>query len=78
MEVRFCEKCGKETEHKEIVKQKPSKYGKSKKEQFKAFLEGFFSGSASPALASLDLLDRYVECQECHHRTLENHGDEFQ
>ncbi|WP_337916105.1 hypothetical protein [Vibrio cholerae] len=37
----FCEKCGKQTEHKELIKQKPSKYGKSKKEQFKAFLEGF-------------------------------------
>ena len=42
MSTRFCEKCGKETEHKELIKQKPSKYGKSKKEQFKAFLEGFF------------------------------------
>lgn len=41
MSDRFCEKCGKQTEHKEIIKQKPSKYGKSKKEQFKAFLDGF-------------------------------------
>lgn len=78
MAMQFCDKCCKETEHKEIIKQKPSKYGKSKKEQFKAFLEGFFSGTASPVLASLELLDRYVECQECGHRKLENHGDEFQ
>jgi len=78
MTVQYCEKCNKDTEHKEIMKQKPSKYGKSKKEKFKAFLEGFFSGTASPVLASLDLLDRYVECQTCHHRKLENHGDEFQ
>lgn len=47
MTVQYCEKCNKDTEHKEIMKQKPSKYGKSKKEQFKAFLEGFFSGTAS-------------------------------
>ncbi|WP_041396076.1 hypothetical protein [Photobacterium profundum] len=78
MAMQFCEKCCKKTEQKEIIKQKPSKYGKSKKEQFKAFLEGFFSGTASPVLASLELLDRYVECQDCGHRKLENHGDEFQ
>ncbi|WP_053029319.1 hypothetical protein [Vibrio cholerae] len=29
------------------MKQKPSKYGKSKREQFKAFLDGFFSSSAA-------------------------------
>lgn len=78
MGVRYCEKCGKETEHKELIKQKPSKYGKSKKEQFKAFLEGFFGGVASPLGASLDLIDRYVECSECGNKTLENYGDEFQ
>ncbi|HHF3110242.1 TPA: hypothetical protein ACPJ1P_004774 [Vibrio diabolicus] len=78
MSTRFCEKCGKETEHKELIKQKPSKYGKSKKEQFKAFLEGFFGGVASSVGASLDLIDRYMVCQKCGHKTLENQGDEFQ
>ena len=73
----FCEKCGKQTEHKELIKQKPSKYGKSKKEQFKAFLEGFFGGVASPVGASLDLINRYVVCSECGHKTLDNQGDEF-
>ncbi len=73
----FCEKCGKQTEHKELIKQKSSKYGKSKKEQFKAFLEGFFGGVASPVGASLDLINRYVVCSECGHKTLDNQGDEF-
>ncbi|QUM76238.1 hypothetical protein HWV00_08410 [Moritella sp. 24] len=78
MDIRFCDKCGKETKHKEMLKQKPSKYGKSKKEQFKAFLDGFFSGTASPVLASLELIDRYVVCAECGYKTLDNQGDEFQ
>ncbi|GAK86090.1 hypothetical protein JCM19238_3680 [Vibrio ponticus] len=41
MAVRYCSNCGKTCEHKEIIKQKPSPYGKSRKEQFKAFLSGF-------------------------------------
>ncbi|CAE6892426.1 hypothetical protein ACOMICROBIO_FLGHMIGD_00943 [Vibrio sp. B1FLJ16] len=62
------------------MRQKPSKYGKSKKEQFKAFLDGFFSGSAAslPAGASLELTDRYIICTSCGKETLENHGEEFQ
>ncbi|USD33700.1 MULTISPECIES: hypothetical protein [Vibrio] len=78
MSLSFCEKCGEKTEHKELIKQKPSKYGKSKKEQFKAFLEGFFGGVASPVGASLDLIDRYVVCEKCGYKTLENLGDAFQ
>ena len=78
MLMQFCEHCNKETLHKEVIKQKPSKYGKSKKEQFKAFLSGFFGGVASPFGASLDLVDRYVVCNECGHKKLENKGDEFQ
>ncbi|MCD1213241.1 hypothetical protein [Vibrio cholerae] len=77
MNNRFCEKCSQKTEHKELIKQKPSKYGKSKKEQFKAFLDGFFGGVASPVGASLDLIDRYVVCSVCGHKTLDNQGDEF-
>ncbi|SHE42717.1 hypothetical protein [Vibrio gazogenes] len=80
MKTRFCENCGQDTEHKEVMKQKPSKYGQSRKEQFKAFLDGFFSGSAAslPAGASLELTDRYVVCTMCGKETLENHGTAFQ
>lgn len=78
MTKQFCTQCSQDTEHKEIIKQKPSKYGSSKMEQFKAFMEGFFGGTVSAVGASLDLMDRYVECQQCGYRTLENHGDEFQ
>ena len=78
MNARYCDKCGRSTEHKELIKQKPSKYGDSKKEKFKEFLSGFLGGMASPAGASLDLIDRYVVCLECGTKTLENHGDEFQ
>lgn len=78
MEKQFCEHCAEVTEHKVVIKQKPSKYGKSKKEQFKAFLSGFFGGVASPFGASLDLIDRYVVCQKCGHRKLQNLGEEFQ
>lgn len=77
MAIRYCKRCGKDTEHRELIKQKPSKYGKSKKEHFKAFFEGFFGGIASPVGASLDLIDRYVICTECGLKTLENYGDEF-
>ncbi|WP_220721351.1 hypothetical protein [Agarivorans litoreus] len=75
---QYCKKCGEETDHKELMKQKPSKYGTSKTEQFKAFMEGFFGGTASAVGASLDLLDRYVVCQQCGCKTLDNKGDEFQ
>ncbi|TVN36411.1 pullulanase [Vibrio cholerae] len=80
MSTRFCEKCGKNTEHKEVMKQKPSKYGKSKREQFKAFLDGFFSSSAAslPGGVSLELTDRHVVCAICGSTTLENHGEQFQ
>ncbi|EGA64899.1 hypothetical protein L1D54_03495 [Vibrio brasiliensis] len=79
MTVQWCEKCAQQTEHKEVMKQKPSQYGKSRKEQFKAFLSGFFTGVAvGGALASLELVDRYVVCQKCGHKKLENHGEEFQ
>jgi len=78
MVKKFCKCCAEVTDHKEIIKQKPSKYGKSKKEQFKAFLSGFFGGVASPAGASLDLIDRYIVCKKCGHKELENYGDEFQ
>ncbi|WP_038173475.1 MULTISPECIES: hypothetical protein [Vibrio] len=78
MTIQFCDKCARPTAHKELIKQKPSPYGKSRKEQFKAFLSGFFGGIAvGPALASLELIDRYVVCQECGHKKLENHGEEF-
>lgn len=44
MNKRFCEECGEETEHRETIKQKPSKYGNSKKSSSKhssmAFLVG--------------------------------------
>ncbi|KLN65290.1 hypothetical protein [Vibrio sp. VPAP30] len=80
MNIRFCEKCKMNTEHKEVMKQKPSEYGMSRKEQFKAFLSGFFSGSAAslPGGASLELTDRYVACSVCGETILENCGDEFQ
>jgi hypothetical protein len=39
---QFCEPCGEEAGHKEVIKQKPSKYGKSKKEQLKGFPFSFF------------------------------------
>lgn len=79
MAIQWCDKCATNTEHKEVIKQKPSQFGKSRKEQFKAFLSGFFSGVAvGGALASLELLDRYVVCQQCGHKKLENHGEEFQ
>lgn len=78
MAVRYCSNCGKTCEHKEIIKQKPSPYGKSRKEQFKAFLSGFFSGvTVGAGLASLELIDRYEQCTHCHHMTLDNKGEEF-
>ncbi len=79
MTIQYCDECGRATEHKELIKQKPSPYGKSRKEQFKAFISGFLAGaSVGPALASLELIDRYVVCKECGAKKLENHGQEFE
>lgn len=79
MPIQYCDQCEMDTEHKEIIKQKPSKYGNSRKEKLKAFLSGFFAGASVGApLASLELIDRYVVCQQCGHKKLENHGEEFQ
>ncbi|UTH75012.1 hypothetical protein [Chromobacterium sp. IIBBL 290-4] len=78
MTMQFCEVCGKATEHKELIKQKPSKYGASRREQLKAFVDGFFSGVGGGGAAAIDLIDRYVVCQECGHKKLENHGEQFQ
>ncbi|WP_432463541.1 MULTISPECIES: hypothetical protein [unclassified Agarivorans] len=78
MLTQFCQTCGEQTEHQQLLKQKPSKYGTTKKEQIKAFIEGFFAGQASPVGASLDLIDRYLVCQKCGRKTLANQGDEFQ
>ncbi|OWY40582.1 hypothetical protein CEK28_03380 [Xenophilus sp. AP218F] len=77
MPKQFCEKCGKETEHKEFIKQKPSAYGPGKKEQFKAFVDGLVSGYGGGGLAAIELIDRYVVCEACGHKKLENFGDEF-
>jgi hypothetical protein len=45
--------------------------------QFRAFLNGFFSGVGGHGIAALELLDRYVVCQQCGLERLENHGEEF-
>ena len=80
MDIRFCGECGKKTDHKEKMMQKRSKYGTSKMEKFKEFLDGFFSSPAAsiPGGIFLELTDRYVICQECGKKTLENCGNEFQ
>lgn len=79
MQSKFCEKCNEITPHREVIKQKPSKYDQSRKGKFIAFLEGFFSPSkAIPGGVALELTDRYLECVNCKHRTLDNKGDEFQ
>ncbi|PKF61048.1 hypothetical protein CW745_12100 [Psychromonas sp. psych-6C06] len=78
MSKQFCSKCNHETLHKELIKQKPSKFGTTRKEKFRAFISGFIAGSASPVGAALDLMDRYVVCQQCGCKRLDNQGDEFQ
>ncbi|OHX16095.1 hypothetical protein BI343_16095 [Chromobacterium amazonense] len=78
MAKQFCETCGKQTEHREWIQQKPSMYGTSRKEKLKAFLDGFFSGWGGGGAAAIDLVDRYVICQSCGRKTLQNHGEQFQ
>ena len=65
MTKTYCEHCKKLTEHREVVKQKPSEYGNSRKEKIKAFLGGFFSGWGGSGLAWLDHVDHYAVCDEC-------------
>jgi len=76
MSYQFCEKCNKKTKHKEIVKQKKSKYGSSKKEQFKAFLSGFFSGTGGHGFASMELTQVYLVCEECGFSKAEHFAEE--
>lgn len=78
MAQRYCEHCKKNTEYREIVRQKPSKFGTSRKEKVKAFFSGFFSGWGSGGLAWIELTDRYVVCQECGEQVKENFGEKFQ
>lgn len=73
-----CPACNMETSHIQLLLQKPSEYGTSKKEQVKAFVSGFISGSASPVLASLELLDRHLICEKCGVRRVENEGQELE
>ncbi|HHQ4448081.1 TPA: hypothetical protein ACSP3U_003264 [Aeromonas hydrophila] len=77
MTRQFCPRCRMDTEHSERIKQKPSLYPKTRRGQFRAFLNGFFSGVGGHGIAALELLDRYVVCQQCGLERLENHGEEF-
>ncbi|MNC24642.1 hypothetical protein D3C75_727020 [compost metagenome] len=77
MTRQCCPRCGMHTEHSERIKQKPYPYPKTRRGHFMAFLNGFFSGVGGHGIAALELLDRYVVCQQCGLERLENHGEEF-
>lgn len=72
-----CPTCGFDTSHIQLLMQKESKYGSSKKEKIKEFVDGFLSGTASPALASLELIDRHLICEKCGVRRIVNEGKEL-
>lgn len=72
-----CPDCGCDTSHVQLLMQKKSKYGSSKKEKFKEFIDGFLSGTASPVLASLELIDRHLICEKCGVRRIVNEGQEL-
>lgn len=77
MSKQFCPRCEMDTKHREKIRQKPSPYPDTKRGQFRAFLSGFFSGIGGHGIAALELLDRYVVCEQCGLETLENQGEEF-
>lgn len=75
MTIRYCEKCGTKTEHKELMQPKPVQRPKTVTD----FLKQLVSNELySYQVGNAELLDRYVVCKICGAKHLENVGQEFE
>ncbi|MGR5284430.1 hypothetical protein ACP3V5_03855 [Vibrio maritimus] len=70
----YCQACNKPTSHKEMLVRKPSSYDTepSLMGKIKLFAHTFINGGHYYDM------DRYITCQDCGKRTLENKGKEFE
>mgnify|MGYP000213849303 CR=1 FL=1 len=73
--MRYCEKCGKNTEHKELMQPKPVQRPKTLTDFIKQFIS---LESRSYQVMDTDSLDRYIICEVCGTKRLENVGQEFE
>lgn len=73
--MRYCEKCGKNTEHKELMQPKPVQRPKTVTDFLKQLVS---SELYSYQVGTADLLDRYIVCKVCGTKRLENVGHEFE
>jgi DNA-directed RNA polymerase subunit RPC12/RpoP len=73
--MRYCEKCGKNTEHKELMQPKPAQRPKTVTDFIKQFIA---LESRSYQVMDTDSLDRYIICEVCGTKRLENVGQEFE
>lgn len=69
-----CQSCNKETIHKEVLIRKPSSYDQQPTflGRFKLLLHTFINGGHYYDM------DRYLACQTCGQRKLDNKGSEFE
>lgn len=73
--MRYCEKCGKNTEHKELMQTKPVQRPKTVTDFIKQFIS---LELRSYQVMDTDTLDRYIICEVCGTKRLENVGQEFE
>lgn len=71
----YCEKCGKNTEHKELMQPKPVQRPKTMTDFIKQFIS---LESRSYQVMDTDSLDRYIVCEVCGTKRFENVGQEFE
>lgn len=77
---QYCSQCGKTTKHKEMVQHKKSKYEKTVWGGLKEFIiERFLIPECTDyTLKAICDLDRYVVCEVCGKKTLDNKGEELE
>ena len=75
MTMRYCEKCGTNTEHKELMQPKPVKRPKTVIDLFKQLMSNELY---SYQVMDTESLDRYIVCKVCGTRRLDNVGQEFE
>ena len=71
----YCEKCGKNTEHKELMQLKPVQRPKTLTDFIKRFIS---LELRSYQVMDTETLDRYIVCEVCGTKRLENVGQEFE
>ena len=74
MALEYCEVCKSETEHKEMLLRKPSRYDNNKSffGRFMLFIHEFVNGG------NYHNMDRHIKCGVCGNKAISNTGTEFE